>query len=195
MYIQKENIQPSIDQTEIIRAHKNDGLKMIEKNNTKSYWITCITLLLAGNFYSIQAQNKARKYQSAYNRSYQEFDTVQDYQGQTHFVLHLLVSLDKTTTQVILSQSIDGKKWENIKTQRIQKGYKASLQNVPLTFELSTTKELLKNINKQVYFRVTPSNQKGEKSQACGVAQISKQKLLKLQEDANAANHLAKRHK
>ncbi len=27
MYIQKENIQPSTDQTEIIRTYKNDGLK------------------------------------------------------------------------------------------------------------------------------------------------------------------------
>lgn len=159
------------------------------------YWITCITLLLAGNFYSIQAQTKIRKYQTAYNRAYQEFDIVQDYKGQTHFVLHLLVSLDQNMAQVTLIQSFDGKKWEEVKTLSIQKDYKKSLQNVPLTFELDTTKDLLKNINKQVYFRVIPSNQKGEKSHVCGVAQISKQKLLKLQADANMVNHLAQGYK
>lgn len=159
------------------------------------YWITCVTLLLAGNFYSVQAQTKARTYKTAYNRSYQEFDIVQDYKGQTHFVLHLLVSLEQNTTQVTLSQSIDGKKWEEMKTVSIQKDYKKSLQNVPLTFELDTTKDLLKNINKQVYFRVTPSNPKGEKSHVCGVAQISKQKLLKIQANANMTKHLAQGYK
>lgn len=158
------------------------------------YWITCLTVILAGNFHEIQAQTKARKYKASGHRSYQEFDVVQDYKGQTHLVLRLLASFEKNTTQVIVMRSIDGKKWVDISKLNIQKGYKASLQNVPLSFELSATKELLKDINKQVFFRVIPSHN-GKRTTACGFAQISKEKLLKLQAEAQTAHHLTQRYK
>lgn len=150
------------------------------------YWFICLSIFLAGSHHTIIAQKT--------NRSYQEFDVAQDYKGYKHLVLRLLVNFNQQTTQIVISQSKDGKKWVEVNALNIQKDYKASFQNVPLSIELDPVEKLLKNIDKQVYFRVTPSRN-GVKNAACNFAQISKEKLLRIQAEVTPVTQLAQSHK
>ncbi|HAS38990.1 MAG TPA: hypothetical protein DCS93_00860 [Microscillaceae bacterium] len=152
----------------------------------KDFGFVCLVTFLFTGLQQVQAQQQDRKFQS--------FDVVQDYKGAKHLVLHLLVNFQKGTSKVIISQSVDGKRWKEVSALKIQKDYKASFQNMPLSIELDEVKELLKNIDSQVYFRLIPV-QNGAKSEACNFAQISKEKLLSLQADAHLADHLTRRDK
>ncbi|OJJ18506.1 hypothetical protein BKI52_23115 [marine bacterium AO1-C] len=152
----------------------------------KNFGSVCLIFFLFTGLQQVQAQQQDRKFQA--------FDVVQDYKGAKHLVLHVLANFQKGTTQVIVSKSVDGKNWEKVSVLSIQKDYKASFQNMPLSIELDEVERLLKNINSQVHFRLVPV-QNGAENKACNFAQISKEKLLSLQADADLANYLTQRDK
>ncbi len=150
-------------------------------SKSKIFGSVCLTIFLFTGLQQVQAQKRDRKFQA--------FDIVQDYKGAKHLVLQLLANFQKGTTQVIVSKSVDGQQWTKVCVLDVRKDYKASFQNMPLSIELDEVGKMLKNIDSQVSFRLTPV-QNGAERKACNFAQISKAKLLSLQADASLAHHL-----
>lgn len=155
-------------------------------SKTRNFGFVCLVTFLTLGLQQVQAQQQSRKFQ--------EFDIVQDYKGAKHLVLQVLVNLQQGTSAVIISQRLDSESWVEIGSLNVQREYKASTQNTPLSIELDEVGKLLQNIKSQVSFRLIPINQ-GKREKACNFAHISKDRLLSLQAMVDLDHHLAQRNK
>ncbi len=101
------------------------------------------TLFFLSTNYYLQAQNRSQM---------PMFESIADYTGNPYLVMNLLLSIDQQATKVTISNSFDGKKWEDFAEIPTDQLHDNSFENTPLSISIQKLESLIAKTKDKIYF-------------------------------------------